>query len=447
MQVAILVPRRAGIPDRDRLWAFCKTWWEGGHPEWPIIEGHHDVGPFNRSKAINRAAAKAGEWDVALIIDGDVLINPQQARDAVEFANTTGRMVVAFNEKINLTEKATTKILAGFKGNWEQNGWIAHRYKDSVSCCIAVPRRLWDRIGGFDESFEGWGYEDVAFRCAAETYAGPLMFVGGPIWHLHHRVSHENNRREATFQANKMLGERYVAALNNPDAMDALRAEPIESVAVEALEPTRIPRILHRTVPAETAGRVEDWWEHWRQLLPGWTLMTHRDPLNPNEWPETSDLWAQCRNGAQLAGLVRLEALWRHGGVYVDSDVEPYRTLEPLLDLRGFSAWEDAKVAPDAVLGAEPHHPAVGGMLKLARVTLEAGGDAWATGPGVTTHVLPGRRDWLLLPPGSFYPYHYRDLQGAKKDHSQTQPWAFAAHHWAGSWLSAKQRQEIRRGR
>ena len=36
-------------------------------------------------------------------------------------------------------------------------------------------------------------------------------------------------------------------------------------------------------------------------------------------------------------------------------------------------------------------------------------GDTWHTGPGVLTDVLPLRRDVLLLPPGSFYPVHYRD--------------------------------------
>jgi hypothetical protein len=40
-----------------------------------------------------------------------------------------------------------------------------------------------------------------------------------------------------------------------------------------------------------------------------------------------------------------------------------------------------------------------------------------------------------LLPPGSFYPYHYREKQRSGEDFRKTQPWAFVAHHWWGSWL------------
>lgn len=207
-----------------------------------------------------------------------------------------------------------------------------------------------------------------------------------------------------------------------------------------------IPPLLIRTVPADTSPQVEKWWERFGRIHPTWDLHTHREPLDPSAWPLTSDLWDRCRSGAQKAGLVRLEALWSTGGVYVDSDVEPYRPLDPLLALPGFAAWEDANCVPDAVLGFAPTHPAVGEMLTLARRRLTqprnddwaTGTGAWSTGPGVTTTVLPGRSDVLLLPPGSFYPYHYsRKRQDARKDHMAAQPWCFCAHHWHHSWAGS----------
>jgi hypothetical protein len=226
--------------------------------------------------------------------------------------------------------------------------------------------------------------------------------------------------------------------------MLALLNEPvIEPKPIELL-PTRIPRILHRTVPAETSGQVEQWWDDFRYLHPGWELMTHRDPMDPADWPELGDLWASCGNGAQRAGLIRLEALWRWGGVYVDSDCLPFSSLEPLLHLPGFAAWEDPKVVPDAVLGAEPHHPAVEVMMLRARAAVEAGADAWHSGPGVTTTTLPGRSDWLLLPPGAFYEVHWRDKAalraGKLMDHGR-QPWGFMQHMWDGSWLTQEQKR------
>lgn len=444
--VVILVPRREGIEDRDALWAFARKWWEGSHRTWRIVEGHHRFGPFNRSAAINSAAMEAGEWDVAVIIDADVLCEANAIRDAVDIAAATDRMVLGYHERIMLTQLGTMKVMDGYKGNWKNPAYIGKVHLDACSSAVIVSRKLFDLAHGFDERFNGWGWEDVAFRVTCETMSGARMLqVASTCWHLHHTTSHENNRRESTLQANEMRGAAYKAAHWDKDAVLALLNEAAETEQVVELAPTRIPRILHRTVPEHTSPQAEQWWDHFRQLHPGWELMTHRDPMDPDLWPELGDLWAKCANGAQKAGLIRLEALWRWGGVYVDSDVEPYRTLEPLLHLSGFAAWEDHKVVPDAVLGAEPQHPAVALMMLRARDKIESGADAWHSGPGVTTATLPGRHDWTLFPPGAFFPYHYSQKNLRSTDHMTTQPWCFMAHHWEGSWLTKEQRSAITR--
>lgn len=437
MRVVILVPRRAGIEDRDRLWRFARAWWANDFPDWDIIEGNHELGPFNRAAALNTAAREAGDWDVAVLIDADVLCDRDSVRAAADMAAASNRLVLAYHERVHLTPQGTDKILDGFRGDWGTRQMRKRVLTDSCSSAVAVSRALWDDVGGFDELFCGWGWEDVAFRVAGETLAGGGMVkIASTLYHLHHRTSHENNPQEPTFRANKARGERYRAAHWDVDAVRALITEAKAApLPLAELGPTRIPRILHRTVPARTDADVEAWWDHFRMLHPGWELMTHRDPLEPATWPETGDLWARCQSGAQKAGLIRLEALWRWGGIYVDSDVEPYRSLDPLLQLPGFAGWEDAKVVPDAVLGAEPGHPAVRLMLDRARAAIEAGAKAWDSGPGVTTATLPGRSDWLLLPPGSFYPYHYSEKKTRRRDdHRAEQPWAFVAHHWHHSW-------------
>lgn len=194
-----------------------------------------------------------------------------------------------------------------------------------------------------------------------------------------------------------------------------------------------IPRTLFRTTPADTTDEVEAFWHGAVDLTPGWRHVTYRDPLDASDWPLTGPVWPACGSGAQRAGLIRLEALWRHGGVYIDSDVELYRPLDELLWSPAFCAWEDRTVIPDAVLAAHPHHPAIRACIKAAIDAVPAG--AWASGPGVTTAVLASRPDVVKLPPGSFYPYHYTEKHRRHDDHHAEQPWAFGAHHWHGSWL------------
>lgn len=207
-----------------------------------------------------------------------------------------------------------------------------------------------------------------------------------------------------------------------------------------------IPRRLIRTVPEHTTDEVEAFWRKAAWLHPDWELVTYRDPINPAEFPLTSIYWDRCQNGAQLAGLVRLEALWTLGGIYLDSDVEVYRRLDPLCGLDGFAAWEDHRTVPDAVMGFTARHPAVMECLLLAMQRMDddstdwsTGNGAWGTGPGVTTTVLPDRDDVLLLPPQSFYPYHYSERHRRMENHAH--PFTFAAHHWAASWLPEEDRK------
>lgn len=447
MNVAVLVPRRAGNPERDKLWSFCRTRWESEHPDWRIVEGHHDDGPFNRSAAINAAAAEAGTFDVALIIDADVVTDPAAVRAGVKIAADTSVMVVTHDTRVMLNKVGTAKVLDGFSGAWWQRGLVERVYQDSVSCSVAVSRQLWESVGGFDPLFIGWGFEDTAFRIACETVSGhPIIRIGSIVYHLHHAPAAEARATHPLRQANESRKKRYEAARWDRETLAPLLAEATRAREATLERETTIPRILHRTVPKDTSPEVEGYWRRFGELHPGWTLHTWREPLKPKDWPLTGDLWARCQNGAQKAGLIRLEALVTHGGIYVDSDVEPFRNFEPLLDCEAFAGWEDESTIPDFLLGSRPNHPAFREALHRARGVVADGGDAWLSGPGVTTDVFRNRPDVLVLPPGAFAPYHYLQKNKRKAVTAESMPWAFCAHHWAHSWGTAEQRASIVRG-
>jgi mannosyltransferase OCH1-like enzyme len=198
-----------------------------------------------------------------------------------------------------------------------------------------------------------------------------------------------------------------------------------------------IPRNLFRTVPEKTSQHVETWWKWAVEFHQGWNCQTYRDPLNPDEFPMTSPYWKHCQHGAQLAGLVRLELVYTHGGVYIDSDFQCYRSFGHLLGLEGFAGWEDEKVVPDAVFGARAGHPAIEQCIETATALVEMGKGPWDTGPGVFTDVLPRRQDFILFPPAILYPYHYSQKKKASvaKKYYGDNPWTIGAHHWNASWV------------
>lgn len=437
MRAVILVPRRDDDGWRDKLWAHCKQIWLEKYPDMEMFEGYHNEGPFNRSYAINRASEMAGDWDVALIIDSDTISDPECVRKALDLAIQSGGLVVAHTHRHMLTESATRRILAGDQGNWKRSGMVKKTWRDSVSCAVAVSRKSWDIVGGFDERFVGWGFEDTAFHIAIEAISGlPVQTIPGDCFHLHHPVSPETSRTSFTYKRNHSLKRRYEAVRWQPERILRLLGQVDDDVPIGT-----IPRILHRTVPEHTSDEVEKWWERFGELNPDWDLRTYREPIDPADWPMTGDLFAKCQNGAQKAGLIRLEALYSNGGVYVDSDVEPYRPLESLLNLPAFAGWEDEKVVPDAVLGAAKGHPAFMELIGRARESIEGGQGAWDSGPGGTTEILPGRDDIVIFPPGAFYPAHY--LEKNKLGSSSRLPWVFMEHKWHHSWGTTAQKQQL----
>lgn len=423
MNVVVLVPRRSDGGHRDRLWEFARAWWLEQHPDWPIFEGESPEGPFNRAAAINAAAEAAGDWDVALIIDSDIIANPEAVRRIVEVAADTDRMCVSHTRRVMLSQKMTDRILGGYRGSWNASGQKV--WTDSCSCCIAASRPLWDKVGGFDEEFVGWGYEDSAFGAHAIDATGPIHFEKSELFHLWHPESPDAARNSPVRKANEK------------------RLRGIHARIREAAVQDTIPRILHRTVPAETSDEVEAWWAKFEELHPHWDLRTYREPIDPSMFPMTSGVWDKCQNGAQKAGLIRLEALVTWGGVYVDSDVEPFRAFDSLLPLQAFCGWEDDKVIPDAVMGARRQHPAFEEALAAAIKAVKVGRDAWATGPGMSTRFLKGRHDVLCLPPGALYPYHYLARSERATTTPETAPWAFCAHHWHHSWGTETQKAQI----
>lgn len=194
-----------------------------------------------------------------------------------------------------------------------------------------------------------------------------------------------------------------------------------------------IPKRIIRTVPAETTPETERIWDVACSLHPDWEHVTLRDPVNRDGFPLTSHLWDSCESGAQLADLIRAEELLHRGGIYIDSDVEMYRTFEPLTGLDGFAGWDCVDYIPNAIMGFCPGHPAIAEVVRLAVKRHHLG--TWPAGVGVTTEVFKNRDDMALFPPGSFYPVFWKDRD--RTDWSTvpaSNPWAYCVHYANHSW-------------
>jgi hypothetical protein len=285
MRTVILVPRRDGIPERDATWAWCKARWQAILPEYPIYEGHHTSGPFNRSAAVNTAARLAdadGPWDLAVVIDSDILIRRSQVRKAVILAGTSGRVTWAHRRWRGIREDATKRIVddrrdMGDELDREDLDLIVERTNPiSWSCCQVIPRAVFDDMGGFDERFVGWGFEDMAFQSLVVGLYGHER-INGDVLHLWHPRSDERivpgqPALTATphYITNARLGRRYMVAVRRDHGLhdrpaiadEAEMARDIENLHRDDAKLSAVARRLH-------LPDWDDWWPTLEELRDG----------------------------------------------------------------------------------------------------------------------------------------------------------------------------------
>ena len=167
--------------------------------------------------------------------------------------------------------------------------------------------------------------------------------------------------------------------------------------------------------------------ETWRRHHPGWKFKVWRDRDLRRLLPGSAV--SRARHYTELSDLVRFEVLRRYGGVYVDTDVECLRPLDPLLQgERALLGYERPGRVGSAVLAAVAGHPFFVDASRQARRTVGLGADsADATGPYLLTVLVRDHPDVTILPQEAFYPYGWDEPE---RRHDEF-PDSYAVHHWA----------------
>jgi mannosyltransferase OCH1-like enzyme len=186
-----------------------------------------------------------------------------------------------------------------------------------------------------------------------------------------------------------------------------------------------IPRVIHqiwlgeRPLPKEYAEYQRTWTKH----NPGWDLKTWTEADLPGDLrrPEARE---RLRAPAERADILRLELLWREGGVYVDTDFECLKPIGPLLEGHDFviGLAKPGRVN-NAFIAATAGHPVLERALAELKPREFHGYSKDAAGPTFLDRLLEGAEGVTLLEPELLYP---------RTPAAQEQ--AYAVHHEARSW-------------
>ena len=192
-----------------------------------------------------------------------------------------------------------------------------------------------------------------------------------------------------------------------------------------------IEQIIHFTVPANSSPDQERNIELARRLHPDWKVMVWRDPVDTSGF-QLSSYHGKVNSGAQLADLIRLDVVCRHGGVYLDSDIELCRPLDDLCRGEDFFCSEDGQNLTNAAFGARRGHPVIQRLID----ELLAHEPDWrlppnvSTGPQLFSRLLRWQEGITLLPRDTFYPYNWNETP------IEALTTTYGVHRWAASWKS-----------
>lgn len=239
----------------------------------------------------------------------------------------------------------------------------------------------------------------------------------------------------------------------------------------------RIPKLIHRIwldegpddvpMPDEFVG----YGERWDELHPGWTRWdwTGRSdrlvPMVNRDLFETAREWAPDDWKRARSDILRLELLLFWGGVYVDCDVEPLRSLDPIIEGR-HHVTDDRSMDPvvpgaflgaspnqgaytNAIIGAVPQHPLIRTAIERLPGDVETYSPHFPlhfrTGPWLLTRAATDWKQFLtakviageptpgvtLFAPDVFYPVSIADRDSGERP--STLDTAYTDHHWANT--------------
>lgn len=135
---------------------------------------------------------------------------------------------------------------------------------------------------------------------------------------------------------------------------------------------------------------------------------------------------------AFVADYVRLWVLKREGGIYLDTDMEVIKSLDPLLENRFFIGKENEKYINAGIIGSEKDHP----LLKKLIAAYDTLQD-YETIPKIITPIIEAypSKGVVIYEPSYFYPFYpFGENRGLPLMYSDIKESTYAIHHWEGSW-------------
>lgn len=179
-------------------------------------------GDFQRSKFINYGVSKASRENI-LIGDADTIPYPGAVSAGIDMLNDGRGWVIPYGDSDyyssdrssgeNILRRDPTDNVTPEEITWEHK---LHSWSGQV----LIPRGIFTALLGFDERFQGWGFEDNAFAAKCDTFLDGHGRVDD-AWTIHiwHPAPESSTWQQPNIEANRRLYEKYDSVRGDQAAM------------------------------------------------------------------------------------------------------------------------------------------------------------------------------------------------------------------------------------
>jgi hypothetical protein len=175
----------------------------------------YNPGPFNKSWGLN-VGARLTTSALLAFGDADVICAPAWPQ-ALRLLREQFPVVKPYRRIVDLSEQESVCVRAG---QWDfqpqrapdeaPNREAQGEFIVFAGGLFLVRREVFDRVGGFDEAFLGWGGEDDAMTLRLIASSAPMHTLDlAPAMHLWHPRSPATTFKQAQYLANCALLSEY----------------------------------------------------------------------------------------------------------------------------------------------------------------------------------------------------------------------------------------------
>lgn len=190
---------------------------------------------------------------------------------------------------------------------------------------------------------------------------------------------------------------------------------------------------------------VQNYIKGWRQICPDFEIVCwDENNFDINSVPYVKEAY-ENKKWAFITDYVRLYALYHHGGIYMDTDVELLRPIDCFLQEEAFSGFESETTVPTGIMASEPKQRVIGDLLKDydGRHFVNEKGelDLSTNVEAITRYFM---KNGLLLNNQkqtvngfTMYPHDYFCPKNSRTLKIELTENSYTIHHFAGSWVES----------